>query len=185
MANKVQTQGRKHPAEQSTSDEDGMTTANACVDERPALAEPQSGKGPATGGSGHGNLQQIAVAAAYARKASHMAAGSKAPQRAEDKLALKSGAHSIESERSVPPIPVVCQCKSLDDQGCWPILQTCTAVVARLEKEADAESRFATGALYSACDARIKKAVLGAGFGDKGPRMRPSSFASAKLHPGL
>lgn len=54
------------------------------------------------------------------------------------------GAQSIQSERSVPPIPVVCQCKSLDDQGSWPVLPTRIAVRSEAREEADAEFRFAT-----------------------------------------
>lgn len=80
---------------------------------------------------------------------------------------LGSGAQSIQSERSVPPIPVVCQCKCLDDQGRWPVLPTRTAVVARLEKRGRRGVSFCDRALCSACDVKRQKSTSESGPGDE------------------
>jgi len=82
---------------------------------------------------------------------------SKALQQAGYSQNLGSGAQSIQSERSVPPIPVVCQCKCSDDQGCRPVLPTRTAVVARLEKRGRRGVSFCDRALRSACDVKRQK----------------------------
>lgn len=95
---------------------------------------------------------------------------------------LGSGAQSIQSKRSVPPIPVVCQCKCLDDQGCWPVLPTRTAVVARLEKRQTRSLVLRQEHYARLATLKDKKSISGGGSGDEAARARgPAASIFSKI----